>query len=107
MKKEPTESEVMLKIFEASITTGVFPKPGSPCHKKLLELINPPKPMWVEASQHYCKMCGSVKADHIGDTLLCPYDETVAALPNDALCRPAGDAGVRTKNNRKIYEQRT
>jgi len=37
--RKPTEADVMLKVFEASIATGVFPKPGSPCHKKLREII--------------------------------------------------------------------
>jgi len=30
---------VMLQVFDASIATGIWPQPDSPCHKKLKEII--------------------------------------------------------------------
>lgn len=34
------EARVMLQVFNACIKTGVYPKPDSPCHKKLEEIIS-------------------------------------------------------------------
>jgi hypothetical protein len=40
LQNEKEQMIVMLKVFKACIEGEVFPNEGSPCHKKIAELIN-------------------------------------------------------------------
>ena len=39
LKARVRELETMVKVFRGCIETGLFPKPGSSCHQKIIELV--------------------------------------------------------------------